>query len=217
LTIYRPIIIHVVDIVCDPFCLKLQREVDLITTSNNRALLTIKKQDKGAFKKMYLECIGYVYSIVIRYVSNESDHKDVIQEIFARLFLSIGSYDPSIGGFKPWLRRLVINQCFQHNRQARLPAMMVPLDQTEESDTELEEKLGKLTKKNIENLLNQMPEGYRQVFMMVAIDDYSHKEVGEMIGISTGTSRSQYARAKQWLKSNLTQNKLNRLANGIWI
>ena len=182
---------------------------------DSRLIKAVKEQDKGAFRKMYQACIGYVYSIVIRYVSNESDHKDVIQEIFARLFLSIGSYEPSIGGFKPWLRRLVINQCLQHNRQRRLPAMMVPLEHTGETDNELEEKLGKLTKKNIENLLKQMPEGFRQVFMMVAIDDYSHKEVGEMLGISTGTSRSQYARAKQWLKSNLSQNKLNRLANEI--
>ena len=70
----------------------------------------VKKRKNAAFKVLYQSCIRYVYSIVKRYITNESDYPDVIQEVFARVFLSIQNFDESKGEFKFWLRRLVINQ-----------------------------------------------------------------------------------------------------------
>jgi len=170
-------------------------------------IASVKSRDKGAFKLLYQSCIGYVYTIVRRYITNESDHKDVIQEIFARVFLSIHTFNPSKGDFKFWLRRLVINQCMQHYRQGKSPAMVVPISSIEEK---VEEQLTGLSKVEIEQALGQMPEGYRQVFMLVVIDDYSHKEVGALLNISADTSRSQFSRAKGWLRKHVSQNKLRR-------
>lgn len=174
----------------------------------------VKKRNQDAFKRMYNSCIRYVYSIVKRYVSNESDHQDIIQEIFARLFLSIQTFDESKGDFKFWLRRLVINQCMQHYRQGKSPALVVSIDTVSEIEAGFDEQLSKLTKAEIEHFLVQMPEGYRQVFMLVVIDEYNHKEVSELLGISAETSRSQFSRAKSWIRKNLSNNKLKALANG---
>lgn len=178
-------------------------------------IASVKKRKKEAFKLLYQSCIGYVYAIVKRYVTNESDHPDVIQEIFARVFLSIQTFDESKGDFKFWLRRLVINQCMQHYRQGKSPTRVVPINAVQEMEEGLDERMTKLTKAEIEQFLGAMPEGYRQVFMLVVIDEYSHKEVGELLGLSAESSRSQFSRAKSWIKKNLSNNKLKTLANGL--
>lgn len=179
-------------------------------------LVSVRRGDKASFKELYQSCIGYVYSIAKRYVSNESDHPDVIQEIFARVFLSIGTFDPAKGSFKTWLRRLAINQCLQHYRQGKSPRVHMSLEVVSQLSYDTEEQLSRLTKEEIAAYLQKMPEGYRQIFMLVIIDDYSHKEVAEMLAISTETSRSQLSRAKKWLKARIsTTNKQRLLANGL--
>jgi len=178
-------------------------------------LAAVQHGDHAAFKKMYQSCIGYVYSITRRYVSNTSDHPDVIQEIFARVFLSVSSFDESKGEFKAWLRRLVINQCMQHYRQGKSPARVIPLNGIHEMEAGLDERIEKLTKAEIEHFLSIMPDGYRQVFMLVVIDEYSHKEVGELLGVSTETSRSQFSRAKNWLRKHVSSTNFKTLANGL--
>jgi RNA polymerase sigma factor (sigma-70 family) len=165
----------------------------------------IINKDNDAFKMMYQKCIRYVYSLVKRYVKNESDHQDVIQEIFARVFLSIKSFDTEKGNFKFWLRRLAINQCLQLYRQGKSPKQFVPIENANEIESGVVHALDELTKIDIQNNLSKMPEGYRQIFMLVVIDEYSHKEVGKLLNITAETSRSQLSRAKQWLQKKITK------------
>lgn len=179
-------------------------------------LVSVRKGDHSAFKQLYQSCIGYVYSITKRYVSNTSDHPDVIQEIFARVFLSIGTFDPARGDFKTWLRRLVINQCLQHYRQGRSPRVHVSLEVVSNVSTDAEEQFSHLTKEEVMAYLQKMPEGYRKIFMLVILDGYSHKEVAELLAITAETSRSQLSRAKKWLKAHISPlNKQRLLANGL--
>jgi RNA polymerase sigma-70 factor (ECF subfamily) len=173
------------------------------------------KREKGAFRLIYESCAPYAFAIVRRYISASNDHKDILQEIFARLFLSLDTFDKS-KEFKPWFRRIVINQCMQHLRKNRKDSVVIPLNNTTEEPKEnLEHELTMLSKADIEYLLSQMPEGYRQIFMLVAIDDYTHKEAGELLDISPETSRSQFFRARKWLKKHLTNNNYKSLANGL--
>lgn len=175
----------------------------------------VKERNQLAFKAMYQGCIGYVYTIVRRYVSNESDYQDVIQEIFARVFLSIDSFDSTKGEFKFWLRRITINQCIKHFNQKKTALNMVPIDQEINQVAETVDYLEGFTESEVLAQIHHMPEGYKQVFMMVAIDGYSHQEVAKMLEISPVSSRSQLSRAKKWLQDNLSRNQLNLLAGGI--
>jgi RNA polymerase sigma factor (sigma-70 family) len=179
-------------------------------------LVSVRKGDTAAFKQLYQSCIGYVYSITKRYVANQSDHPDVIQEIFARVFLSIETFDAARGDFKIWLRRVTINQCMQHYRQGKSPRLHVPLEVVSSHSSDAEEQFSQLTQEEIIAYLQNMPEGYRQIFMLVIMDGYSHKEVAELLEISAETSRSQLSRAKKWLKANLSlSNKQRLLSNGL--
>lgn len=178
-------------------------------------LAAVRKGDHAAFKELYQSCIGYVYSVTKRYVSNQSDHPDVIQEIFARVFLSVDTFDPAKGDFKTWLRRVTINQCMQHYRQGKSPRVHVSLEVVSNHRSETRERFSRLTREEITAYLQKMPEGYRQIFMLVVMDDYSHQEAAELLGISAETSRSQLSRAKKWLKAHLsTVDKQKLLANG---
>ncbi len=166
-------------------------------------IAAVKKRKNEAFKVLYQRCIAYVYSIVRRYVGNESEHPDVIQEIFARVFLSIQTFDAKKGDFKFWLRRLVINQCLQHHRKSKATALLLPLDSVEEIDSGEDHYLHELDKVDIEKYLQKMPMGYRQIFLLVIIDDYTYKEAADLLGVSVETCRSQLSRAKVWLKKNV--------------
>lgn len=176
---------------------------------------SVKKSDEKAFKILYERCISYVYAIVIRYVANESDHKDVIQEIFARVFLSIHSYQESKGEFKFWLRRLTINLCIQHYQKQSENRKIIALDSALHLTFEENTKINMLSKDEIMELLKKMPEGYKQIFMLVVIDEYTHQDVSTLLKISPETSRSQLHRAKNWLKENLSTNNLTLLVDGI--
>ncbi|MCR9099290.1 MAG: sigma-70 family RNA polymerase sigma factor [bacterium] len=184
------------------------------TVVESKVIKSAIKRDKGAFKIIYESCAPYAFSIIRRYISSTNDHKDILQEVFARLFLSLNTFDTS-KDFKPWFRRIVINQCMQHLRKNRKRSVVIPLTPTtEEPNENLEAQLTKLSKSDIEMLLSQMPDGYRQVFMLIAIDEYTHKEVGELLEITSETSRSQYLRARNWLKKHLMSNNHKTLANG---
>lgn len=183
---------------------------------NTTDIELVKEGDHAAFKLVYQKSIAYVYSIVNRYVNNESDQPDVIQEIYARVFLSIDSFNPSKGEFKYWLRRVTINQCMQHYRQGKSPRLHVPLEVVSNHSADAKGPFSQMTKKEIAAYLQKMPEGYRQIFMLVVMDEYSHQEVAELLDISPETSRSQLSRAKKWLRAHLSpSNKQRLLANGL--
>lgn len=80
--------------------------------------------------------------------------------------------------------------------------------------TEVQPAMNEFSKKELAQHLSAMPEGYKQIFMLVVIDDYTHQEAARMLDISPQTSRSQLSRAKKWLRDNLSNNDLKILANG---
>lgn len=178
---------------------------------NQSVIRSVKEGDERAFRQLYQSFIRYVFSIVSRYVTNKSDHQDVIQEIFARVYLSIKTYDESKGEFKYWLRRITINQCIQHSRKKANYGKTISIESITEAPL-VWEKVNTLSRKELLLYLKKMPEGYKQVFMLIVIDEYSHQEVGKMLAISPETSRSQLHRAKKWLNRNLSKDSLKLLA-----
>lgn len=182
---------------------------------DNSLIKSVKKREPAAFKEMYEACIRYVYAIVVRYISNSSDHQDVVQEIFARVFLKIDSYDEAKGEFKFWLRKLTINQCIKHFHKTKPNLNIVPIDSKALGQADLGKDTSAMTRAELLEYLSAMPSGYKEIFMLVIIDEYTHKEVGEMLNISPETSRSQLHRAKKWLKDNLSNDTLKLMASGI--
>jgi RNA polymerase sigma-70 factor, ECF subfamily len=171
----------------------------------------LKKQD--AFRILYSKTVPYVLSIVRTYILEESYHKDMVQEIYAHLFLQIHLYNTDKGEFKFWMRKLVVNECLRHLRKKGI--LFGKTEGTEQLETKIsfsdnDQKTQSMNREEIEKMLKEMPKGYRIIFLLIAIDDYSHKEVGAELGITEETSRSQYLRSKQWIKTNIFDKKISK-------
>lgn len=158
--------------------------------------------DNKAFKKIYDHHSGTMYSICLRYMNNQDEAKDALQEGFIKVFKNIGKFTFS-GSFEGWMKRIFVNTSIEQIRK-RKPH----LDVTELNSNEI-----KLTDKietstlDVEKMLvlvQQLPEGYRTVFNMFVIDGYSHKEISTHLGINENTSKSQLFKARKqlqlWLK-----------------
>lgn|GEM_PF-272032 len=174
------------------------------------------KGDRQGHKAMYESTVRYVYATVCRYIQGEEDRRDVVQESYAKVFAHIGTYSTSKGTFNTWLRKVTVNECFMHLRKHKKHSVMVPVDihahQLSSSDgAELEG----LTRKDIEEMLLDMPYGYKVVFFLSVMDGYDHKEIAEMLDIQPETSRSQLTRAKNWIRKQLC-NRTNTNAYGLF-
>lgn len=157
-----------------------------------------------AQRHVYESTIKLAYSITRRYIRDEAFHQDILQEAYAKVFAKISTYDPSRGNFTGWLSQVVVNECLMYLRKHKRIAKLVPLDDYH-YDTSYDDHIAieTLSREDVDQILVDMPSGYRVVFMLYVIDGYSHKEIAEKVGISMDTSRSQLSRAKKWMKNHL--------------
>lgn len=167
-------------------------------------LATIQKCLKGnqaAYKKAYNESLPYVLSVVSRYIYEPSQRPDVVQSVYIQLFNSLKRYDKEKGSVKSFVRIITVNCCLTHLKKQSKKPIIHTLSVVSESaiSSEEENKLLELSKEDILDLLKDMPQGYKIVFLLCAIDGFSHKEIADQLKITPETSRSQYFRAKKWL------------------
>jgi RNA polymerase sigma factor (sigma-70 family) len=132
---------------------------------------------------------------------NETDAHDLLQEGFITAFQKLHQLKDAemFGG---WLKRIMINQCIAHSKKknnlGRL--MIVDVDLEVESD---EQRWETISMEELHHAIKQLPEGCRQIFVLYAVEDYTHRQIADELGLSTGTSKSQYNRAKRLLQGIL--------------
>lgn len=175
---------------------------------NTDTIAQCKKKNQQAFKAMYEACLPYVFTIVKGYTENPDSRKDLIQEVFAKVFLNIQAFDAKKGEFKFWLRKIAVNQCLMFLRDKKKHFELEDLEVVPAKHSPKETmNLRHLDPDFSERVLSKMPQGYRQVFALVVFRGYSHDEVGQELGISAETSRSQLARSKKWLRQYFSNHK----------
>ena len=132
---------------------------------------------------------------------NETDAHDLLQEGFITAFGKIHQLKEAemFGG---WLKRIVINQCIAHSKRKNIFGrwLVVETDQPDESH---EDRWKTISMVELHHAIKQLPEGCRQIFVLYAIEDYTHQQIADELGLSAGTSKSQYNRAKRLLKNIL--------------
>ena len=133
--------------------------------------------------------------------------EDVLQEGFITLFTKLKSYKGD-GSFEGWARRIFVTTALMSLRKKDALKMSEELDAVRGMKADTTSQMQNIGYKELMELVVSLPPGFRTVFNMYAIEGYSHKEIGEMLGISETTSRTQLSRAKTWL-----QNKLKEIEN----
>lgn len=149
-------------------------------------------------KKLYELYIGRMKALAYRYARTTFDVDDIIQEGFIRIFQNIHSFSNQ-GSFEGWCKRIVINTAINHYRKFIKTESEIDYNSVDEGDMAAVEIADRLEVDELHALINKLPEKYRLIIHLFAIDGYSHKEISEMLQVEESTSSSQYSRAKKML------------------
>jgi RNA polymerase sigma factor (sigma-70 family) len=156
------------------------------------------KQDRKSQKLLYKAFYGFAMGICLRYAVNRDQAAEVMNQGFLKVFTRIESYDAA-KPFKAWLGKVMINTSIDHYRANLKMAYTDDLDMAENiSDGELPDR--NLNYNDLLNMVQSLPTAYRTVFNLFAIEGYTHEEIGEMLNINAGTSKSNLHKARVKLK-----------------
>ncbi len=150
--------------------------------------------DRRMQEELYRRFSPRMYAVCLRYAGSAEEAEDILQEGFIKVFKKMESYRGD-GSFEGWIRRIFVNTAIEHFRRKRY---LQPVTEKEENTLEGNylSVLDELAERDILALVQQLSPGYRTVFNMYVVEGYTHKEIGDIMGISEGTSKSQLSRAK---------------------
>lgn len=151
--------------------------------------------------------------ICLRYAANEMEAEDVLQESFIKIFKSLDSWSGQ-GPLGAWVRRITVNMALEQYRKNKTQKSMAIVYDMKEANPLSED--GAIENLNMEDLLKKIQKlapGFRTVFNLYAVEGYNHAEIGEMMGTSEGTSKSQYSRARVLLRQMIDEDVLNENKN----
>lgn len=139
----------------------------------------------------------------MRYARSRQEAEDILQEGFIRIFDNIKKFSFN-GSFEGWVRRIMINCALRNFRKSSYQREQIGIG--DEMDMHEDATVyDKLSENELLALINQLPEGYKMVFNLYAIEGFSHKEIADMLEINEGTSRSQLNKARKFLQKKIYQ------------
>jgi RNA polymerase sigma-70 factor (ECF subfamily) len=172
--------------------------------SLNQLIQNCKKQDNKAQEQLYRLFANKLFAVCLKYSSSHQQAEDNLQDGFITIFGKIKQYQDK-GSFEGWMKRIMINTTLQKYRKERV-FDIINEEQLKEPELEIDEEL--LSVDYLLLIIQELPERYRQVFNLYALDGYSHKEIAEMLEITTGTSKSNLSRARYILKEKIEANQV---------
>jgi RNA polymerase sigma-70 factor (ECF subfamily) len=163
-----------------------------ITMTDEQIASGCKSSDAIAQKALYDKFSRKMFGVCLRYAKGREEAEDFLQEGMITVFQRISSFNQD-GSLEGWVRRVLVNTCLEHLRKQKL--QWVNIDEVEEG-AEDGFTMEKINIKDLLEVINSLPTGFKAVFNLYAIEGFTHKEIAELLAISEGTSKSQYARAK---------------------
>ena len=183
------------------------------------AIARAKEGDAECFELLYGMHKRRVYSLTLRMTGNVAQAEDLTQEAFLQLYRKIGTFRGE-SAFSTWLHRLAVNVVLMHLRKKGLPE--VSLEETMEPQQEDGPRrdlgsrdvvlAGSIDRINLERAIENLPPGYRIVFVLHDVEGYEHNEIAHMMGCSIGNSKSQLHKARMKLRDMLKLNRVERTA-----
>jgi len=172
--------------------------------SLNQLIQNCKKQDLKAQEQLYRLFAKKLFAVCLKYSDSYQQAEDNLQDGFITIFGKINQYQGK-GSFEGWMKRIMINTTLQKYRTERV-FEIINEDQLKEPELEIDED--QLSVDYLLVIIQELPERYRQVFNLYVLDGYSHKEIAEMLKITTGTSKSNLSRARIILKEKIEANQV---------
>ncbi|MHC1689656.1 MAG: RNA polymerase sigma factor [Bacteroidales bacterium] len=160
------------------------------------------KRDPRAQRILYDSYSSRLFTVALRYAGDRERAKDILHDGFITVFEKIGSYNGS-GSFEGWLRRIFVNTALMALRKADVLKNSGELNSVAGEFSDSPSALDEISSKELLKVIASMPDGFRMVFNMFAIEGYSHQEIAEELNISESSSRSQLSRARVWLQERI--------------
>jgi len=173
--------------------------------SLNQLIEKCKKNDTQAQSQIYKLFANKLYSVCLKYSRNYAEAEDNLQDAFITIFKKICQFK-SKGSFEGWLRRVTVNTALQRYRS---PGVFDIVNEEQIEDVSVEIDDNAVSIDYLLQIIQELPDRYRLVFNLYAMDDYPHKEIARMLNISIGTSKSNLARARLILREKIETYKMN--------
>ena len=164
----------------------------------------IRQKDQRAMSQLYQMYIGELSSVCYRYVPDENDARDVLQNSFVKIFTTIAALDyRGEDSFKAWMKRIVANEAFGILKQRRKLVFVEQDAACKETSDDDEPGPERLSPDELHRLISELPDGYRTVVNLYVFEGYSHRQIAEILNISERTSASQFYHAKRLLAKSI--------------
>lgn len=162
------------------------------------------KKGKPKYQKALVDRFSeQLYTVSLRYMGESNLAQDILQDSFIRIFKAINTFDPERGSLGGWMRRITINVALKSLSKKKIQTTGIELD-IQNMVSVNPQALSNMANEELLEIVQSLPDGYRQVFNLSVIEGYSHKEIGEMLGIKEVSSRSNLSRAKELLRKKLS-------------
>lgn len=162
-----------------------------------------KKGNSVAQRYLYEKFHIQWYMVSLRYGKNKMQAEDIMQEGLINIFKNMHMYDEGKAAFSTWSTRVLVNAALNYLKKNAWADTMSDVDVLYDTKDHSETIYDKLSAKELTALVSTLPTGYRIVFNMYVIEGYNHREIGEQLGISVGTSKSQLSKARRELRRKL--------------
>ena len=164
------------------------------------------QHNRHAQHQIYTRFSPKMLSVCRQYVKDVHQAEDVMITAFMKVFTHLNSFEFK-GSFEGWIRRIMVNECISFLRVQKNVKFIEDETYFEESFNNIESKF---SVEDIQFLIDNLPDGYRMVFNLYAIEGYKHQEIALMLGITEGTSKSQLSHARKMLQMNIEKLKNHR-------
>ncbi|MEM7573374.1 MAG: sigma-70 family RNA polymerase sigma factor [Bacteroidota bacterium] len=161
------------------------------------------QRDPSCQRALFDRYAPTLMAVCLRYCRTRTEAEDTLQESFMRIFDKLGQYNFQ-GSFEGWMRRLCVNVALRTHQRKRVTHEQTGLETVPDQALD-PTAFSRLAEQELLDLIAQLPEGYRLVFNLYAIEGYSHKEIGQALGIQEASSRSQLLKARKLLQQQITK------------
>ena len=173
-----------------------------IHTDEEQLIALCKSGDRKGQKEMYERFAPVMLGVCRRYLKSIEEAEEVLLTGFMKVFTKIEQFQGN-GSFEGWIRRIMVNESLNVLKKRKMEFVD---DDPEESQMMVnEEDMGRDDTEALLEMIDRLPDGYRTVFNLYAIEGYNHREIGEQLGISENTSKSQLSKARKHLQAKLNE------------
>lgn len=163
------------------------------------------KGKESAMDSLYHKYERLWYRLCLRYADNSHQAQDIFQEGLFNIFKDLKQFNADKGKFSTWSGRVLVHAALRYIRKNQWQQTFEELDESAGKHLLIQDIIGSISARELIQVIQKLPTGYRIIFNMYELEGYTHKEIAEQLDISIGTSKSQLSKAKSLLRKKIDQ------------